>query len=148
MPSVSYLTNSVAVTGIGTSYAANKAIALTSSTSTSGTQPAPGNDGYLGYLEIDADKASGSPASGTARLTWDAAGDVAASAEYSFTFLAGITTSSTRLGIGIPIDRWYRNPQASNAPLIVYLFLTVNNGTIDVAAGGARLHGHDSTTRV
>lgn len=132
-------TNAAAVLGIATSYAANKVIALTAVSGNGATVPVPPKAAFLSNIELDANSASGTPASGNVIVRWDAGGDVACTAEFAFTFVAGVTTSS-RLCTDIPVDKWYRFPDAQgNVTPTFYLFIKVNSGTVDVPVGGARL---------
>ncbi len=84
------------------------------------------------------------PSSGNARITSDIAGDVAVSAEAAFTWLPGVT-APTSIGIVIPFDEWYRTSNPTNAVRTWYLFIKVNQGTLAVAAGGAKLVAHDGS---
>lgn len=147
MYSASFLTNAAVVANIATAYAANKVIALTAASAVDGTQPALPSGGWLDHLELNVTFAGGAT-SGTAKLCWDAAGDVLASLPVAFTFEPGVTTTATKAGIIIPFQGWYRNPvAAAQSTMTIYLFVKVNAGTVDVAIGGAKLHGTDSGNR-
>ena len=141
---VSFATNAAAVPGIGTAYGAEQVIALTYVASIDGTAPALPSGGWFDHLELNATIASGSPATGFAKLCWDATGDVLASAVATLTFEPGVSTL-TKVGTVANFQGWYRNPVASaQGVTTLYLFVKVNAGAIDVAIGGARLHGHDN----
>lgn len=132
---VGFLTNAGAVTGIGSSYAVGKAIALTSSTSVDGAENDLPQGVYLDHLEVRGTP-TGAVTTLTAFLAWDAAGDSPASAEGTITLIQGLTTATLYGGV-VPIDGWFRPPGKT---LTLYLFLKTNANTIDIAAGGARLH--------
>lgn len=132
---VGFLTNAGAVTGIGSSYAAGKVIALTSDPAVDGAENDLPQGSYLDHLELRCTP-TGAVTTVTGFLSWDAAGDSPASAEMTITLIQGLTTA-TLYGGAIAIDGWFRPPGKT---LTLYLFLKTNANTIDVAAGGARLH--------
>lgn len=142
---VGFATNTGAVSGIGTSYALNKAILLTSVSSTVGAETPFTAGCYFDNLELECTP-TGAVTTVTARLTWDAAGDHPASAEGTITLLQGITTT-TLYGGAVVMDAWKRPPATQAAAGTIYLWLKTNANTIDVAAGGAKLHWTDGFAR-
>ena len=134
-----YLSNSAAVTGIGTSPALAKIIAL--NYTTAGTRALP-DSAKLEALRIDAGVASGSPTTITPKLYWDATGDVSASGAAAVTAQAGLTTTTLR-GFVVALGPVMPRPRGVGTGGTIYLVLSVDTGTIDVAAGSAQLSFSD-----
>ena len=139
--STAFLTNAAEVTGIATAYAANKVITLSMATSVDlGCNPPMPGGCFLDHIEL-VDCAAGGlpvPATLTAVLAWDAAGDNIFTGEASGTFIPGVTNGSSALCIGLPVQAWIRFPDAVTTR-VIYLFIKVNQGTLDVPVGSARL---------
>ncbi len=142
---VGFATNASAVTGINTGYVLAKAILLQSISTTVGAETPFTAGMYFDNLELECTP-TGAVTTVTARLTWDAAGDHPASAEGTITLLQGITTATLYGGV-VAMDAWKRPPATQPSPGYVYLWLKTNANTIDVAAGGAKLHWTDGFAR-
>lgn len=142
---VGFATNASAATGINTGYVLAKGILLASVSSTTGAETPFTAGCYFDNLELECTP-TGAVTTVTARLTWDAAGDHPASAEGTITLLQGITTTTLWGGV-VVMDAWKRPPSTQAAVGTVYLWLKTNANTIDVAAGGAKLHWTDGFAR-
>lgn len=131
---VGFLTNAGSVSAIGTSYAAGKAIALTSISTVDGAENDLPQGAYLDHLELRVTPTGATTL--TCFLAWDAAGDFPATAEGTLTLITGVTTATVAGGACV-IDGWFRPPGKT---LTLYLFVKTNAGTVDVAANAARVH--------
>ena len=137
------------VAGIGTSLALGKRIALGVYTSRDAYATAIPAGGYWSHLELVLLKESGTPASVTGMITYDAEGDNPAwTLTTAATLTAALTTANTYV-VSIPIDRWCRYPfgnddegaQVALSPPNLSLFLAVNNGAVTLVT--ARLQWRD-----
>lgn len=142
--STGFLTNTAAVTGINTAYAAGKVIALTSSDTVGdgGANIALPQAVYLDNLEIKVEPSGAGATTLTARITYDAEGDDALTGDATITLAAGITSALFSTGVSV-IQAWKRMP---GKHLTLYLHLKTNADTVDVSAGAARLHWTSSFT--
>lgn len=134
-----YISNSAAVTAIGTSAALAKLIEL--NYTTAGTRALP-EVAMLEALRVDAVVASGAPTTITPKLYWDAAGDVSASGASAVPVQAGLTTTTLR-GFVIALGPVIPRPRNVGTEGKMYLALYVDAGTIDVSAGSAQLSFSD-----
>ena len=130
-----FLTNPDAVTGIGSSYAVGKGIALTTDTTVNGAENVLPQGVYLDHLEVHGTP-TGAVTTLTVFLAWDAAGDYPATAEGTITLIQGLTTATLYGGVSV-INGWFRPPGKT---LTLYLFVKTNANTIDIAADAVRLH--------
>ena len=142
---VGFATNASAATGINTGYVLAKGILLASVSSTTGAETPFTAGCYFDNLELECTP-TGAVTTVTARLTWDVAGDHQATAAKAITLLQGITTTTLWGGVA-DFQEWKRPPASQAAPGQVYLWLKTDANTIDVAAGGAKLHWTDGFSR-
>lgn len=133
--SVSFATNSAAVTNIQTTYTK---VTLTEYASETGTSPALVGSGYFSNLELDLTATAGTPTTATVYLTWDSAGDHFMTVASTITLVAG--QSANKYGGAVALDGWKRVPALWGAPGTVYLWVKVDAGTVTVPADGARIH--------
>ena len=87
---------------------------------------------------------TGTPATLTGILTWDAAGDNPASAQFTITLVAAMTTASTYIGAVIG-DFPFRRPAGVGTAGTIYLFLKTDAGTVTLQI--ARLHWSEDVGR-
>jgi hypothetical protein len=137
-------TNSSAVNTIGTSFAANKLIELKKNTATNAKSVLViPQSFYADHIELVAAVASGSPTTVQAMLFWDSTGDLPiAGPSLALDLASALTTASTKV-ISIRVDLDCIAPPGQTTAGSVYLGLLVDTGTINVAAGGAKLIWRD-----
>lgn len=143
-----FIVNEAEVAGITTTIAAAAVITLGAFTTVDANATAIPAGGYMSHVEVQATKTAGTPATLTAVLTYDVAGDDPASVATAVPLVASATTANTYVA-KIPLDQWNRTPAVPGAlpPPAgytygrLYLFLVTNAGTITL--NKARLQWRD-----
>lgn len=133
-----FITNDAAVTAIGTSFAAGKVIELGQApTGDSKSRQAP-QSSFWDHLELDLVVSGATSVS--ALICWDSDGDVIATGPTAAKSITARITTAGQSFVSFSINGWFTAPSGQTAPGKAYLFLLTDAGTVDVPAGGARLH--------
>jgi hypothetical protein len=139
-----FIVNTAAVAGLTTTYALARIVTLSGTDalalaidSRATTKP---QGGYWSHLELNFTETVAVPASCTFHLTWDAAGDIKASAEATITLVSGITTVA-RWGGASGLDVW-PNANGNSTAGVLYLWIRTNAGTVTLNT--ARLYWRDN----
>lgn len=140
-PAQGFICNEATVAAIGTSFLLVTLSGEAAAVAIDALARKRPSGGYWSYLEVNFTQTGAAPATCTYKLTWDAAGDVAASSEATITLTAGVTTG-TKWGGASGLDIWPAlNSSATATTNKVYLWVKVNAGTVTLDT--ARLYWRD-----
>lgn len=128
--------------GITTAYAVANVILLHLDADQDARSGALPSAGYLSHLDLKVLATAGSPANVDAWLSWDAAGDHAATGEFTDQVLVAALTTANTYNTRIVIDHWYKAPSVQTTKGKLYLWVKFNAGTVTVQR--ARLYWSDN----
>ncbi len=123
-------------TNIGTTYDATKPVILNAGSTAATTVDNTANNlmpvgAYIDHLTVVVTPTVA--ASLTLKLTWDAAGDVPASAPATVTLEPCVTTT-TNSYIVTPFQGWIKPPSTATSLSRLYLWIKTNAGTVNVVS--------------